>query len=347
MKIQVTLIIFFFAVTGIALIQACDKKGIVLASAGTPIEFKVPQGWPAPKYDFKSNPLTKEAIDLGRKLFYDGKLSKDGGFPCSSCHHQVAAFGTYDHDLSHGYNFSHTLRNAAPLQNLAWHTSFGWDGASATIEQQCLKHIASLVDMGGSIENVLAKLMADNNYPSLFKAAFGDETINADRLAKALTQFVLTMISSNSKYDKVMRGEASFNLPEQTGYDIFKAKCVSCHTEPLFTDLNFRNTGLPLNAALNDFGRSLVSLNQVDSLKFKVPSLRNAEKTYPYGHDGRFFGFDNVLEHYRSGVVNGATTDPLVKNKISLSNYEIGQLKAFIYTLTDSSFLNNKNLLPQ
>lgn len=325
--------------------EACNKKG-GLSNAVTPIEFKVPEGWPKPLYNFENNPLTQEGVNLGRKLFYDGKLSRDGAFPCSSCHQQIAAFGTFDHNLSHGYGNSHTLRAAPPLQNLAWHKLFAWDGASTSIEQQCLKHISNPIEMGETVDNVLNKLRADNNYPKLFKAAFGNETINADKLAKALTQFVLTLVSNNSKYDKVLRQEASFILPEQTGYDIFKAKCVSCHTEPLFTDLNFRNTGIPLDPVLKDFGRSMVTLNAADSFKFKVPSLRNAERTFPFGHDGRFFDLDNILVHYRSGVVNGPTTDPLVKNKIPLSNYEFGQLKAFIYTLTDTSFLNNKKFGP-
>lgn len=346
MKKQTTIILIHCILMGVIIIQACEKKGGGSQSAGTTIEFKVPQGWPAPVYDFDKNPLTQQAVHLGRKLFYDGKLSKDGAFPCSGCHQQVAAFGTFDHDLSHGYGNSHTLRSSPPLQNLAWHKLFTWDGAATSIEEQCLKHISHPGEMGETVENVVNKLRADNNYPKLFKAAFGDETINPDRLAKALTQFVLTLVSNNSKYDKVLRHEASFNLAEQTGYDIFKAKCAGCHIEPLFTDLNFRNTGLSLDPYLKDFGRSRVTLNAADSLKFKVSSLRNAEKTHPYGHDGRFFDLDNILEHYRSGVVNGPTTDSLVKNKIPLSNYELGQLKAFIYTLTDTSFLNNKQLGP-
>jgi cytochrome c peroxidase len=152
------------------------------------------------------------------------------------------------------------------------------------------------------------------------------------------------MVSSNSKYDKVMKGEASFNLAEQTGYDLFKTKCAACHKEPLFTDLTFRNIGLRIDPLLKDYGRMTVTSILSDSLKFKVPSLRNAEKTYPYGHDGRFFDFDNLFEHYRSGVVNGPTTDAAIRNGIPLSNYEIGQLKAFIFTLTDTSFLQNKHL---
>src|SRR5688572_19673092 len=142
MKQNITIIIILFILISVTIIQACKKKD-ALGNAGTPMEFKVPEGWPPPEYNFERNPLTHEAVNLGRRLFYDGRLSKDGNFPCSSCHQQIGAFGTYDHDLSHGYGNSHTLRNAPPLQNLAWHKSFRWDGASTTIEQQCLTHITN------------------------------------------------------------------------------------------------------------------------------------------------------------------------------------------------------------
>jgi cytochrome c peroxidase len=155
------------------------------------------------------------------------------------------------------------------------------------------------------------------------------------------------MVSSNSKYDKVLRNEASFTTSEQSGYNIFKQKCASCHVEPLFTDYSYRNIGMPVDAFLNDKGRIRVTGNSIDSLKFKVPTLRNADLSFPYGHDGRFTSYDQVFEHYRSGVVNGPTTDPLVRDRIPLSNFEFGQLKSFISTLTDTSFINNKKFGPR
>jgi cytochrome c peroxidase len=161
-------------------------------------------------------------------------------------------------------------------------------------------------------------------------------------MTRALSQFMLMMVNNNSKYDKVKRGEATFNLAEDLGYDIFKAKCAGCHTEPFFTDNSFRNTGMPLNPNIKDLGRMSITRNPADSLKFKVPSLRNVQWTAPYGHDGRFNNLDLVMEHYRGKVVDGPTTDPLVKNKIALSNFEIGQIKAFLYTLTDSTFMNDE-----
>lgn len=339
MKISITSLLIIFAVAlSVFTINACRKKDAFIT---TPLSFPNPAGWPAVQYNFANNPLTQQGFDLGRKLFYDGKLSKDGNFPCAGCHQQIASFGTYDHDQSHGYNNSHTLRNAPPLQNLAWKKLFDWDGEYKSIEERTLAHINHPMEMGETTAGVIAKLKADANYPRMFAAAFGNEEINADRLSKALAQFVLMLVSSNSTYDKVKRGEATFNLPESLGYDIFKNKCASCHSEPMFTNYSYRNIGMPKEPALNDLGRMMVTNLSADSLKFRVPSLRNVKITYPYGHDGRFYAIDNVLEHYRSGVRNGPTTDALLVNNIQLTNFEIGQLKAFLFALTDSTIVKD------
>lgn len=312
----------------------------------TPIQFIIPKGWPQPVYDFKNNPLTQEGFELGRKLFYDGRLSKDGNFPCASCHQQFGAFSTYDHPLSHGYNNALTTRNAPALQNLAWQKEFMWDGGINHLDMQPLSPLTNENEMAETIENVINKLRSDDAYKKMFSAAFGDQLINTQRIMKALSQFMLLLVSSNSKYDKVMRGEAFFILPEQLGYDIFKKKCISCHAEPLFTDYSYRNTGLPLDNVLKDLGRMKITNSEKDSLKFRVPSLRNVAVTFPYGHDGRFFSLMNVFEHYRKNMVVTAATDSLLRNKMPLSNFEIGQLTAFLYTLTDSSFLKDKRFAP-
>lgn len=304
---------------------------------GTPLKFITPIGWPPPVYDFKSNPLTKEGFDLGKKLFYDGRLSKDGNFACATCHQQFAAFATVDHDFSHGFNNSLTTRNAPALFNLAWQKDFMWDGAIKHLDQQPLAPITSAIEMGEAIDTVLQKLKADAQYRKMFKAAFGSELINTQRLTKALSQFVLMLVSSNSKYDKVIEGKDSFNLPQRLGYAIFKVKCASCHKEPMFTDYSYRNNGMGVNPYINDYGRMRITGDPNDSAKFRVPSL-NVQVTFPYGHDGRFYYLDNIMFHYRSTVQNGPTTDSLVKNGIPLSDFEIGQIKAFLYTLTDTAF---------
>lgn len=306
-----------------------------------PLKFVVPDGWPQPVYDFKNNPITEEGFQLGRKLFYDGRLSKNGNFPCASCHQQVAAFATYDHELSHGYNNSFTRRNAPPLFNLAWQKEFMWDGGINHLDAQPLAPITDTSEMAETIGNVINKLKADTSYKRMFKAAFGDATINTQRMTKALSQFVLMMVSSNSKYDRVKRGEDSFNLPQRLGYEIFQRKCIHCHTEPLFTDYSYRNIGMPEDELLHDKGRMKITNRSEDSLKFKVPSLRNVALTFPYSHDGRFYTLLDVMNFYRNNKSNAPTVDSLFKHGMPVSNYEIGQLTAFLKTLTDSAFISD------
>ena len=336
------IIISLFMVAGFFMVEAC-KTGFSNNSRNrTAIKFTTPKGWPKPIYNLDSNSLTTEGFDLGKKLFYDGRLSRDGNFACGTCHQQFAAFASFEHDLSHGIDDKFTTRNAPTLYNLAWKKEFMWDGGINHLDLQPLAPITAHNEMGETLDNVLKKLKADEGYKSMFKMAFGDTIINTQRMTRALSQFVLMMVSNNSKYDKVMRGEDTFILPEKLGYKIFSQKCASCHAEPFFTDFSYRNTGLPLNPTIKDYGRMLITANSADSLKFQVPSLRNVQLTAPYFHDGRTMYLDQVMDHYRNGVVKGPTTDSIVRNKIPLSNFEIGQIKAFLNTLTDTIFIKDK-----
>lgn len=326
---------------GCLLVNACKKSGDS-NSGPQPLELQIPAGFPAPQYSFTGNPLTKEGFELGRKLFYDGRLSKDGNFPCASCHQQFAAFATFDHPLSHGFNNQFTLRNAPGLFNMAWNKEMHWDGGITNIEVQPLAPITAPNEMAEDINNVINKLKVDEVYTKMFTAAFGDETINSQRMLFAITQFVNSMVSGNSKYDKVKQGLATFTQTEQNGYTLFQSKCATCHSEPLFTDHSFRNTGIPVDPFINDYGRMRITNKKEDSLKFKVPGLRNVALTFPYGHDGRFSSITSVLDHYSSGVQNGPTTDALLKNKIPLSNFDKFYLLEFLKTLTDSTFITEK-----
>lgn len=346
MRKVVTILFISLAFVCTFAIIACSKRNINEETFRTPLSLHIPAGWPQPKYNFANNPLTAQGFELGKKLFYDSRLSKDGTISCGSCHQQVAAFGTFDHDFSHGINNSHTLRNAPALQNLAWQKEFGWDGAAKSLDDKIIDHITAADEMGETVDNVLKKLKPDADYNSMFAAAFTEGGISAQNLTKSLSQFILMMVTSNSKYDKVFRNEAIFTMSESNGYAIFKQKCATCHMEPLFTDFSYRSIGIPVNTFLNDYGLMRVTGKSTDSLKFKVPAIRNADRTFPYGHDGRFTGFDQVFEHYRSGIINSATTDPLVRNKIALSNFEFGLLKSFISTLTDTSFIHNPKFHP-
>lgn len=342
MKLRTVIILIFISLAGaIALVSftaAVPKTH--------PLKFTVPKGWPQPVYDFKSNPLTEEGFQLGRKLFYDGRLSRNGNFPCASCHQQFAAFATYDHSISHGFNNAFTARNAPALANLAWQKEFMWDGGINHLDLQPLAPITDTSEMAESLENVIKKIKADAAYKKMFTAAFGDAQINTQRITKALSQFLVMLVSSNSKYDRVMNGKDSFNLPQRLGYEIFRQKCTGCHTEPMFTDYTYRNTGILTGDYLNDAGRMKITRDKNDSLKFKVPTLRNVEMSFPYGHDGRFVSLQQVLNHYRSHVAITPTTDPLLLHGIPLSDFETGQLKAFMFTLTDSAFLKNPRFAP-
>lgn len=338
MRIATIIFISVFLLAGVGWIDAGNKP--------TPIKFMVPAGWPQPLYNFKNNPLTKEGFELGRKLFYDERLSKDSTISCASCHQQFGAFATYDHNLSHGYNNTLTTRNAPSLQNLAWQKEYMWDGGIAHLDLQPMAPLTAANEMGETLLNVINKLNHDTAYKRMFTAAFGTPLINTQKMNMALSQFVLMLVSSNSKYDKVMRGEAWFAPAEKLGYEIFKQKCGSCHAEPLFTDFSYRNTGLSLDTTLNDYGRMKITGNRNDSLKFKVPSLRNVAITFPYGHDGRFFSLQNVYEHYRNKMVVTANTDSLLQHKLVLNNTETGEITAFLHTLTDTLFLKNPAFAP-
>lgn len=305
------------------------------------LEQELPEGFPQPSYTFHDNPLTKEGFELGRRLFYDGRLSVDNIHPCSSCHQQIAAFGTFEHDRSHGVFNSHTLRNAPVLFNLAWSPLFHWDGEFKTLSDEAVHPITGELEMGETLENAIKKIEKDPYYREQFKKVFNYPFIRPEYVLKALTQFTGSMVSANSRYDRYKKGEASFTMQEENGYQLFKVKCATCHPEPLFTDYSLRNIGLPVDPFLNDFGNMRVTGRSEDSLKFKVPTLRNSNISSNYMHDGRFNTLQQCLNHYRSGVQPGSTLDPLLANGISMTDTEMDNIMAFLKTLTDSSFMNS------
>ncbi len=304
----------------------------------------IPEGWPQPVYRFERNPLTEKGFALGRELFYDPILSKDNTISCGTCHQQFVAFANADHALSHGIDGKFGTRNSPGLFNLTWHPSFMHDGGVNHIENQPLAPVENPVEMDEKMANVIAKLQSSAKYRRLFNDAFGSEEVNYQRFAFAFTQFMGMMYSYNSKYDAVKRkeGTSAFNASEQKGYDLFIAKCNSCHKEPLFSDFSFRNNGLSVNPNLKDSGRAHITLNPLDIYKFKVPSLRNIALTRPYMHDGRFETLEECLNHYTSGVTNLLNLDPQLQNGISLSDQDKQDIIAFLKTLTDYKFLFDK-----
>ncbi len=307
----------------------------------TPFYFDVPKGFPKPAYDFKNNPLTEEGFELGRKLFYDPILSKDNTISCASCHLQQTGFTHVDHDLSHGINGKIGTRNSLTLQNLAWSKNFMWDGGVNHLDVQAIAPITSEVEMDETLENVIQKLNSNSDYQNLFERAFGTKKITGQLTLKAISQFVVSLTTANSKYDKVLRKEEKFTKMEQKGYNLFQKHCVSCHTEPLFASNEFKNNGLTIDPTLNDFGRMKITQNPNDSLKFKVPTLRNIEFTFPYMHDGRFKTLNEVVKYYNSGIQKSKTLAKELQKPMNLSDNERVELISFLKTLTDKEFLFN------
>lgn len=335
-------IVFAMLFLSIALMYACSKNEDAIEPEEKKITFSVPSNFPAPVYNFEENKLSNAGFALGKKLFYDARLSADKSVSCGSCHQQFAAFANLDHKVSHGVNNCQGKRNAPPLFNLAWQRAFFWDGGVKNIETSPLNAITDACEMGTDIETIITFLKNTAPYPEMFKQAFGSTEFNSQAILKSITQFTAVLISGNSKYDKVMRKEdgISFTTDEQAGYTLFKTKCTSCHAEPFFTDFSYRNNGLDLISA--DEGRSHITGLQTDFGKFRVPSLRNIEYTSPYMHDGRFYSLDEVLEHYGSGVKSSENLDSSLKNGIQLNPTERTQIKAFLKTLTDNEFIKNK-----
>lgn len=315
--------------------------------APTPLKFEIPKGWPRPAVNiFARNPLTEEGFQLGKKIFYDSRLSKDGEVSCAGCHQQFAAFATLDHDLSHGVGNQFTTRNSPALMNLAWMKEMHWDGGVNHLEVQPLSPLTAPNEMAITLDSALQILRSDKDYPRLFKKAFGDAGITSARMLKALAQFTGNLVSSNSRYDKAINGKDSLTKFEQEGYRLFKQHCASCHKEPLFTDNSFRNNGRPLNR-LNDVGRMKITGLSADSLKFKVPSLRNVQVTFPYMHDGSIYSVPQVVDHYiKVTAEQPAGLDSNLRNPIRLTPLQKNQLTYFLYTLTDTSFTRNKRFAP-
>ena len=309
----------------------------------TKTKFTYPSGWPQPRYNFKTHPLSEEGFQLGRRLFYDPILSKDSTISCSSCHLQATGFTHVDHSLSHGINGSIGSRNSSTIMNLAWNQFFMWDGGVNHIEVLALAPITNLQEMGESMTHVVQKLNSSKFYRQKFQELYNDSVITGQHLLLAITQFIIQLNTFNSKYDKVMRHEIGIEFTQQelNGLKLFRANCASCHTEPLFTNGNFENNGLPIDTNLKDIGRIKITQLKQDSLKFKVPTLRNIQFTQPYMHDGRFKKLSEVINHYTIEKEISSTLSNKLARPIKLNPNEKIDLIAFLYTLTDKEFLFN------
>jgi len=328
---------------------AAGTNHIEIAPNATPYQLTISQFAPQPDLPH-DNPLTGEGVALGSKLFFDRRLSADNRLSCAACHRPNDALSD-TRRFSRGVAGAIGTRNAPALENLAWKSSFFWDGRAATLREQVLQPIQNPVEMHETLANVVAKISDDRDYPPLFQNAFGSREINSDRIARALEQFLLVQVSFDSKYDRVMNGAAKFTDVEQRGFELFNteydpyhgqygADCFHCHGGVLFQSQNFANNGL--DSAFRDLGRYKITQRAGDAGKFSVPSLRNVAVTAPYMHDGRFRTLEEVVEHYCTGMKRSATLDPnLAKHPdggVPLGADDKRALVAFLKTLTDEKY---------
>ena len=330
------------------ILASCNSGDDYLAiEENSPYDFTIPSNFPDLQQDISNNYPTKYGVELGKKLFYDARLSKDNSISCACCHERSWAFTHHGHDFSHGINNLIGNRNAPAVQNMAFQSEYFYDGASNSIEMLSIVPIHNPVEMDETLPAIAEKLKQDAEYVRLFGGAFENQQISSANILKALGQFMTVMISADSKYDKYYRNEigGTLNTQELQGLALFQNNCASCHATDIFTDNSFRNNGLPPNPNLNDLGRETVTGFDYDRYKFKVPSLRNVALTAPYMHDGRFGSLQSVLNFYSNGVQNTANLDPVMQQHealgIPLSQDEKLAIIAFLKTLTDEKFISN------
>lgn len=304
------------------------------------LSINIPVGFPELNNSFYTNKPTKYGVALGEKLFHEKRFSADNTISCASCHIQSSAFA--DNNVQAiGIDGRIGLRNTPPIQNLAFMRFYNWDGSKLSLENQPIVPIITHEEMDSSILEVIGKIQDDVSYKELFQKTFGDENITPERIYRSIAQYEYTLISANSKYDKVKRNEATFTENEMLGYQVFKQKCTSCHSTELFTDQTFRNIGFPINTNSNEAGRARITGNMDEYMSFRVPSLRNVEYTAPYGSFGQFTTLKDVLDYFDNGVLGADNLDPVFKNngnRISLTEQEKEHLISFMKTLSDIEF---------
>jgi cytochrome c peroxidase len=310
------------------------------------------------------NPLTKEAVELGRRLFYDPRLSANGKVSCSTCHIQRLAF-TDGRTTGVGVSGRSLAFNSMSLVNLMWGPQrFFWNGRAATLEEQALVPLQHADEMAQDLPHLVTELAADARYRKLFESAYGE--ISSSAIVRALASFERTLISSNSRYDQFLRGEITLDPQEELGRKLFMAhpdvkvslrgaNCIDCHSQFLTGGSGarydgFSNNGLDDEAHLEP-GLQTATGNPAHRGMFKVPSLRNIALTAPYMHDGRFKTLEEVLDHYDSGIRNSSTLSPLIveadnrgaatagRISLHLATGEKAAIIAFLHTLTDQDFV--------
>jgi cytochrome c peroxidase len=321
------------------------------ADVDLPIHFKQPA---ALRFDNTptDNPITDWGATLGRVLFYDTRLSANNTTACGSCHVQAHAFADPNR-FSRGFHGGMTDRHAMTIANVRYHPRgrFFWDERGRNLEDMVLMPVENSLEMGLKLDQLPAILSREKRYPELFRQAFGEPTIDAQRISRALAQFLRAMVSYQAQYD---HGRAAalgavgddfpnFTPQENRGKALFMRNCSLCHLpdqEAHFIMIEPVNTGLDEDTERSDGGVGDISVNPRDMGRFKSPSLRNVDVTGPYMHDGRFATLDEVLEHYSSGGKKHPNKDVRIQ-PLHLTNSEKAALIAFLKTLTDQKFLED------
>ena len=323
----------------------------------TPLELAYPLTLGTPKFLTEDNPLTVEGVDLGRHLFYDKLLSRDGTISCASCHQQQFAFSD-NKAFAKGIDNQLTSRSSMSLANLSYQSDYFWDGRVKTLEEQSLHPIQDAKEMDLELPELINRLNDSKLYTDKFNLAFPGEKISDKLIGKALAQFEATLVSGNSRYDKTQLGQIQATDQEKRGKDLFfthpepslnlrGGNCGDCHSGFLTYSREFSNNGLDENP--EDFGLENVTGDVEDRAKFKIPSLRNIALTAPYMHDGRFENLAEVLDHYNEHIKSSPTLDPQIPaasndlngTSLGLTDQEKEDIIAFLKTLTDDAFITN------
>lgn len=304
-----------------------------------------PPGWPRIEWP-ADNPYSVAKVALGKMLFYETGLSRDGAISCSWCHNERGAFAdNHGVPLSTGIFQRLTHRNPPALANVAFGSSFMFDGSAGSLEEQALLPLFAENEMGMTGPEVEDLLSGDTVYVRAFREAFGPGAITVSKVAKALATYQRTLVSFQTPYDAWEAGDSSALSPQaQRGAALFfgeRTDCRRCHVPPLFTDGGFHDIGL--DSVMVDSGRARVTGLPGDVGKFKTPTLRNLRWTHPYMHDGRFESLDEVLDHYDRGGNPHVNRDTLVR-PLGLSYAEKRDIIAFLESLTDQAFMDRHAL---
>ena len=280
------------------------------------------------------NPLTPEKVALGRELFSETRLSRDGKTACATCHVPRRAF-TDGRTVSSGAFGREGARNTPTLVNRGYGKSHFWDGRAATLEEQVLMPIQGSQELDLYLEEAVARLRDIAAYDARFRANFG-RGANAEDLANALASYVRTIVAGDSPYDRYLMGDRdALSAAARRGLRVFRGRgnCTACHLGPNLSDEKFHNTGVAFrDGQFLDAGRAGLTGNEADRGAFKTPTLREIERTGPYMHDGSLRSLEEVIEFYDRGGNPNPHLDPEIR-PLGLAPAEKAALAEFLRSL--------------